>query len=103
VRSDGNAKSSSMSSSIGVCRILTIGFGRAATLIVDTPSSSSSSSVSGSDIGGRMVKIWDWGPLEESDPGGILATAVAFAPPVLPKSISTSQSSSPSTSFSGTA
>lgn len=50
VKSDGRAKASSKSSSmVGDWTFLTMGFGRAATLIVETPSSSSSSSLSRSD------------------------------------------------------
>lgn len=101
VRSEGRAKPSSKSSSSMVLGggLGAAGLGRAVTLIVDTPSSSSSSSVD-DESGGRMVYIW-----EEFLDGADLAampsrTCCAFAPPVFPKFISISQSSSSSLSDS---
>ena len=94
VRSEGSAKPSSKSSSIGLGGCLDgKGLGRAATLMVDTPSSSSSSSVDGGG-GGRMVNIWE-AFLDDPDLAAMpLRTDCALAPPVFPKFISISQSSS---------
>lgn len=99
VRSDGRAKASSKSSSMVVGSALAGIFGIAATLIVDAPSSSSSSNMGG----GRMVVTWE-GPSESFDLAALPATtACALAPPVFPKSISTSQSSSSSLPLSSSA
>lgn len=67
-----------------------------ATLIVETPSSSSSSSMLVSERGGRIVNIW---PAEDIEKG-TGDDGRAFAPPVGPRSMSMSQSSPSSSSMS---